>query len=173
MSVLLKLILRPAGPADLTRLAEIESGSFETDRISRRSFRALMASETAYVIVAETDGDILGYAMVLFRRGTGVARLYSLAVDRKAIGLGLGKRLVGEAELETERRGRTSLRLEVHEKNVFAIALYRNCGYQPIGRYETYYGDGGAALRFEKTIGALQPAATGRLLADDARRAAL
>lgn len=173
MSVLLEPILRPAGRADLLRLAEIESGSFATDRISNRSFRTLIGSETAYVIVAEADGKILGYAMVLFRRGTRVGRLYSLAVDRAAIGLGLGKRFVAEAKSETLRRGRMILRLEVHEKNVFAIALYKNCGYQPIGRYETYYGDGGAALRFEKNIRTYPPAAPGRLLADDADQAAL
>nr|WP_306268102.1 GNAT family N-acetyltransferase [Pararhizobium sp. IMCC3301] len=173
MSVLLKLILRPAGPGDLLRLAEIESGGFATDRISNRSFRALIASETAYVIVAEADGEILGYALVLFRRKTRVARLYSLAVDQTAIGLGLGKRLLAEAETETLRRGRVILRLEVHEKNVFAIALYKNCGYQPIGRYERYYGDGGTALRFEKNIRTNPLAAPVLPLVDDTSSAAL
>ena len=52
---------------------------FETDRISRKSFRRLIASRSASVLVAENGGAVAGYCIVLFRASSRKARLYSIA----------------------------------------------------------------------------------------------
>ena len=70
------------------RSLAIENAVFETDRISRRSFRQLIERETAETLVAESDGRVAGYAMVLFRKGSGVARLYSIATAPDFAGQG-------------------------------------------------------------------------------------
>ena len=143
---------RLATSRDLEALVAIEESCFDSDRISRRSFRELLARPTAVTILALRDGRIAGYAMLLFRRGTAMARLYSIAVDPKHAGAGIGAALMAAAERETHDRGRLLLRLEVREDNSRAISLYRRLGYRPIGRYLDYYADHTPALRFEKTI---------------------
>ena len=149
--------IRAADAADIDRLFEIEVRVFTADRISKRSFRRLVATSTAIVIVAELPGEggratIVGYAALLLRRGTGLARLYSIAVTPDFGGRGIGSAILSAAESSAFDRDRIALRLEVREDNEGAIALYRARGYRPIGRYLDYYADHMPALRFEKTL---------------------
>jgi Acetyltransferases len=144
--------IRPATLADIDALERIETAVFPGDRISRRSFRTLIARPTAATLVAEIDGVVEGYAMILFRAGTGMARLYSLAVAPGHAGKGLGHALLDAAEAAAIEHDRIVLRLEVREDNAAAIALYRKAGYRPIGSHPGYYDDGMAALRFEKLM---------------------
>ena len=72
--------IRTARASDVDDLVAHREGRFSSDRISRRSFRQLIERETAEMLVAEKDGRVAGYAMVLFRKGSGVARLYSIAI---------------------------------------------------------------------------------------------
>lgn len=147
-----KIAVRTAIAEDLDALVAIENEAFDTDRISRRSFRYLLSRDTAEVIVAELDGTIGGYAMILFRNGTSLARLYSIAVSARARGKGVAKRLLDAAEQSAFGHDRVMLRLEVREDNTPAIALYKAYGYRPIGRYSDYYADHSDALRFEKLL---------------------
>ena len=144
--------LRPARATDIDRLVEIENRVFAHDRISRRSFRQLIDRETADTVVAELDGAVVGYCMVLYRKGSGVARLYSIAVDAVAAGAGVGRALLQAAERAAFDEARLLLRLEVREENARAVALYRQNGFRRIGREEDYYEDGAAALRMEKLL---------------------
>ncbi|PHP68285.1 GNAT family N-acetyltransferase [Zhengella mangrovi] len=144
--------LRRATLADIDQLVALETRVFDADRISRRSFRQLIERDTAETIVAETGGRIDGYAMVLFRKGTAVARLYSIAVLPEASGRGLGAELLQAAEDAAYEHGRMVLRLEVREDNAHAIGLYERRGYRRIGRYLDYYADHTNALRYEKLL---------------------
>ena len=158
--------IRAAAPAELQALLEIERRSFRTDRISARSFvRLLRRPATCAVLVArlarqvdaraacQVAGYVAGYAIVLFRSGSGVARLYSIAVDPAFKGAGIGGRLLRAAERAAAARRCDILRLEVHVKNRQAIALYRKTGYREFARRAAYYEDGGDAIRFEKRLG--------------------
>jgi ribosomal protein S18 acetylase RimI-like enzyme len=145
-------VVRSAGPADLDSLLALEREVFSSDRVSRRSFRRFLGSANAAVIVAEIDGTLAGYALVLFRQGTGVGRLYSIAVSPHFAGRRVGATLLKAAEQATMERGAARLRLEVHEANDPAIALYLKSGYRQFGRHAHYYEDKGHALRFEKRL---------------------
>ena len=83
---------------------------------------------TAAVIVAELHGKLAGYALVLFRNGNATARLYSIAVAPHAGGRRIGATLLEAAEQAAVARGASALRLEVHEANAAAIALYKQGG---------------------------------------------
>lgn len=151
------LVLRRAGPDDVERLERLEIEAFDADRISRRSFRRLVAASSAILLVAETagagpDAPFAGYAALLLRRGTGLARLYSLAVAPGAAGRGVGRALLEAAEKIAYESDRIALRLEVREDNARALKLYRAAGYRRIGRSLDYYADHSPALRFEKTL---------------------
>lgn len=146
------ICLRPAAAADLNALLTLEHASFATDHLSRRSFRRFLASPRATMIVAERAGKLAGYALVLFRPPSAVARLYSIAVAASHAGRGIGSMLLAAAEQSARLRGCVWLRLEVHEGNAPAIRRYRKAGYRLFGHHRNYYGDRGDALRFEKRL---------------------
>ena len=102
-----ELHVRRGRPGDLDDLIELENRAFATDHISRRAFRRLLASPQAETIVVEHDGRLAGYALVLFRSGSAVARLYSIAVARHSAGRGVGPTLLAAAE---QRGARSRLR---------------------------------------------------------------
>jgi ribosomal protein S18 acetylase RimI-like enzyme len=149
--------IRDATDADLKGLSALEERTFASDRMAERSFRRLLARPSARVRVAVDSpaggvGGILGYHLVLMRKNSAVARLYSLAVDARRRGGGLGERLLADAEAVAAGARRSFLRLEVHERNRPAIALYERRGFRPIGRYAAYYADRADALRYEKPL---------------------
>ena len=75
------LLFRPAELDDLEALVDLEQRCFDTDRISRRSFRHLLTRGHTVCLVAESRRHLAGYGLLLLSRGTSAARLYSLAVD--------------------------------------------------------------------------------------------
>lgn len=163
--------IRPATVGDLDRLVALEAACFETDRLTRRSFRGLIDKPSATLLAMEAEetpaaGDgasgrapaaLIGYVLVLYRSGVASARLYSIAVVPEARGRGVAQRLLAAAEDAARGHDCISLRLEVHVDNAAAIALYQARGYRPFGRYLDYYQDHGAALRFQKSLIASAP----------------
>jgi len=137
---------------DLDALVGLEQRVFPGDRLSRRSFRRLMMSPSAAVLVAVRDRALAGYAVVLFRPRAIAARLYSLAVQPEEAGRGIGTALLAAAEQAALARKRFVLRLEVRADNAAAIARYRKAGYREFDRVPGYYADGHPALRFERRL---------------------
>jgi len=145
--------VRRAEVSDLDDVVALEESSFAQDRLSRAQYRKHLDSETALVLVASANHRrFLGTAVVFFRKGTTVARLYSLATQPAAQGKGVGSALIEASEVSARQRGCRSLRLEVRKDNGVAIRLYERLGYEKIGEYAAYYADGTDALRFEKQL---------------------
>jgi ribosomal protein S18 acetylase RimI-like enzyme len=150
--------IRPARTREASALAALEKKVFSGDRLSARSFRDLIRSKSAIVLTAsDARHTILGTCVVLFRRTTSVARLYSVAVVPEARGLGIARALVQAAEEVARKRGELFMRLEVRSDNQAAIGLYKKLGYRSFGRYLDYYEDHADALRFEKSLVAAPP----------------
>ncbi|MCG8317203.1 MAG: GNAT family N-acetyltransferase/peptidase C39 family protein [Pseudomonadales bacterium] len=150
-------IIRRAKADDLMALLRIEMACFQTDRLSKRSFRHWLKSDKDLLFVAETQSDtqtpqLVGYCLVLCNRGTRLARLYSLAVLNEARGLGIARNLLLTAETHSAEAGRIFLRLEVSKQNAPAIKLYESLGYRIFGEYSDYYDDHSDALRMQKKI---------------------
>jgi ribosomal protein S18 acetylase RimI-like enzyme len=144
--------IRRATLADLDDLVGLECASFSTDRLSRRQYRRHLASTSAEVIVARAGAILLGSAVLFLRRGSQLARLYSIAVAAGARGSGIGAALVGAAEAAGARRGATRMRLEVRADNAGAVRLYERQGYARFGLHRRYYEDGADAVRYERAL---------------------
>ena len=97
-------------------------------------------------------GLLVGAAVLFFRRGTRVARLYSIAVAADRRGSGLGMALLAVAEQAARRRGSTCMRLEVRTDNLAARHLYERFGYRDFGVRRRYYEDGCDARRYQKAL---------------------
>ena len=144
-------MLRDARPDDLPALLALEA-QFPGDRLSARQFRHHLRNPSAALRVLVAGGGLAGYTLVLVRRGTRQARLYSIAVDAAQRGRGHGETLLRDAEKIARRAGRAALRLEVRADNRAALSLYEKAGYRRFGVHPGYYDDGADAVRLEKAL---------------------
>jgi ribosomal protein S18 acetylase RimI-like enzyme/predicted double-glycine peptidase len=147
-------MIRAATLNDIEDLVRLEQKCFDTDKLSRRSFRHMLtrAHAATFVFEAADVKRLCGYVMVLFHTGTSLARLYSIAVDPQCRGQGIGRQLVQEAERASIENDCVLLRLEVRRDNVASISLFTSLGYRQFGLYPDYYEDHMEALRYEKKL---------------------
>ncbi len=144
--------IRPAVLTDLPALLDLENRAFSSDRMSARQYLRHVRSATAEIWVAVGGAILLGNAVVFFRGGVDIARLYSIAVLPQAQGLRIGTRLLETAERRARKRGCRRMRLEVRQDNLAAIRLYEREGYRRFGERLAYYEDGMPAWRYEKNL---------------------
>ncbi|MGY6274624.1 GNAT family N-acetyltransferase/peptidase C39 family protein [Methylomonas sp. MgM2] len=146
------LSIRPATLSDLNDLVTLENASFATDRLSRRSFRHWIGTEHRSLLIADIQGRLAGYILIIYHPGTRLARIYSLAVRPALRGQGVAQALIEAGERAARNDGRLYLRLEVNVDNRPAINLYEKLGYRKFGLYRDYYEDHTDALRYQKRI---------------------
>lgn len=101
-------------------------------------------------MVAEQQGTLVAAIAFLLRRGSAVARLYTLAVHPDARGQGLAQRMLTAAIAQLPRRC-TTLSLEVRRANP-ARHLYERWGLTVVADLPGYYADGGAGLRMRAPL---------------------
>ncbi len=144
--------IRFARNQDLTEICQIEQNCFVGDRLSRRSLRHLLVRGHCSFFVAVKNQEVMGYAIILYRRGNRLARLYSIGVLSTCWGQGIARSLLDAAENEARNMGCTDMRLEVRIDNTRALRLYQNLGYQWLRIKDGYYEDQQSAVCFEKAL---------------------
>src|SRR5690554_1922601 len=142
-------ITRKASLEDLSSLVKLENEVFNYDQLKRSSFRKFILSSNDLWIF-EKDKKVLAYILILKRKGSFKARIYSFAVSPQSRGEGLGKSLLVHALQAL--KGYESVRLEVKVDNRRAIQLYESLGFKQIRRIEGFYTDGQDAFVFEKIL---------------------
>jgi len=141
-------MIRKATLSDLESILSIEQ-QFGAEAFSKRSLRHLVLNGSTLVV---DEGDIRGYASVLLRSNSSIARLYSLAVSEQYQRIGYGKALLESALDRAREAERGALALEVSATNLSARALYDRSGFLPIAELPDYYADGSSAIRMKKVI---------------------
>lgn len=150
--------VRRAETSDLDDLVTLEDRTFDSDRMTRDQYRRHLDSDSALVLIASANRRrFLGTAVVFFRKGSSVARLYSLASQPESRGKGVGTALVEATEAAARLRRCVRLRLEVRTDNVSAIKLYERLGYRCIASLPGYYQDGADGWRYEKLLAESRP----------------
>ncbi|MEQ9436137.1 N-acetyltransferase [Hyphomonas sp.] len=144
--------IRLASAADLDALVGIEDSFPDEDRFAKRTWKRLLIGHTA-AHVAVLDGTVVGAAVLLFRRGSRAARLYTLSVAPELRGKGIARQLLAAGEAAAKQKGCERMRLEARESNQNAILLYERSGYRVIARVPGYYPNGETAVRMEKPLG--------------------
>ncbi|MHA6288573.1 ribosomal protein S18-alanine N-acetyltransferase [Maricaulis sp. CAU 1757] len=137
--------VRPATSEDLDRIDQIEAASFTADRFPRRNLRRMLLAGRTRFVVADADRGLGGYAALSLRRGSTVARLYSLAIDPASRRQGIGQALLAACRDIARKAGRTCLSLEVRASNKAAISLYQGAGFCLREERKAYYEDGETA----------------------------
>lgn len=144
--------IRSATIADLPALVALERRAFTTDHLSPRQYRRHIDNPSALVLAAVDATGLLGKAVVFFRKGSDIARLYSIAVDDAARGRGIASALLRAVERGARTHSCGRLRLEVRQDNPGAIRLYEKLGYRRFGSIAGFYEDGADAWRYEKSL---------------------
>ena len=144
--------IRAAQNEDVDALYALENASFQFDRLSKRRIKYWVGANNSIFLVACEAQQVVAYALVITRKGSRSARLYSIATDIKARGFKLGEKLLLAAENEAVNRGALFMRLEVAIDNAHAIALYEAQGYKQFGIYKAYYENKVDAYRMHKSI---------------------
>ena len=145
-------IIRQATSDDWNALCALEERGFSKDRFSPEQWRYLLTRAHATAFVVEADGRLCGAAILLWRKGCGIARLYSIVVDPDCRGQGLGKRLFETCVSVATEHNCKRIHLEVRADNHSAIQFYEDRGFQVIESLRGYYEDGMNGLRLVKYL---------------------
>ena len=124
---------------DVDAVAAIEEATFARPW-SRESFRQeLTRNAVARYLVAEEDGQVLGYAgaWVILDE----SHITNIAVREDARGRGIGRRLTAELMQILSNLGACYATLEVRVSNVRAQNLYTSLGFVSVGKRKRYYED--------------------------------
>ena len=140
-------MIRHADVNDAEGISGLYEMSFRQQN-SRQNFqRELSANESAYWLVAEYAGRIVGYlgGNILFSddRTHSIMHLSSLAVDPEFQNLGIAAILLHTMGAQCDGIGVESMVLEVRTSNRKAIFLYEECGFETADIREAYYDDNG------------------------------
>ncbi|MEU0405984.1 GNAT family N-acetyltransferase [Streptomyces sp. NPDC006197] len=108
-------------------------------RHRRAKYETWLASPDAFVLAAEADGELVGYAMAHVReqppgsweRGAKTGVLESLSIRADQRGGGVGTRLFEAVRAEFVKRGAREYQLDVIASNADAIRFYTRQGLVP------------------------------------------
>jgi L-amino acid N-acyltransferase YncA len=121
-------------------LAEREA-TFETEPRPAGDFIARIADGRCPLLVAELDGQIVGWAGLApyseraAYAGIGEASIY---VARGARGRGVGTELCRQLTEEAQRRGFWKLLGKVFPENKACVRMVRRCGFQEVGLHRRH-----------------------------------
>lgn len=136
---------------DIDTLVSLEQ-YFPTDKLTRERFVYMLKHGNCNIMVYTIDEKPVGDTVILFRKNSKIARLYSLVVEPKYQGKGISHLLIDAAITVAVLRNRKVLSLEVREDNKLAQNLYVRFGFNTVGKLNNYYDDGETAIKFVKQI---------------------
>lgn len=132
----LPIAVRPLSAADLDDVARLESTCF-ADPWTRAQLAEELDNPQATVLVAVQGGAVIGYAgmhCVLDE-----AYITNVAVSPQYRRMGAARALMDALIAHCIARRMAFLTLEVRASNEPAIALYRGCGFAPVGTRRGFY----------------------------------
>lgn len=129
--------LRPMNLADVGPVMALETALFPEDAWSQNVLLSELANPGCHYVVAESDGEVVGYAGLCAAVPEGDVQ--TMAVDERLWGRGVGSALLTALLDEARRRGVTHMFLDVREDNSRAQKLYTDFGFIRIGVRDGYY----------------------------------
>lgn len=144
--------IRKARLKDIPRMVEIENHSFTYDLLTERNFKHHIQKANGLIMVITIAEEVIGYASVLFRKGSDGAGLYSIAIHPDYRRFGYSRMLMNYLIVRLRRLGKKTFRLEVREGNDNAIRLYESLGFERSKILFDYYDDGSTAFRYRKAL---------------------
>ena len=103
-----------------------------------------LVSKNSYFLVAKCENEILGFAgiKIIFDESD----LMNIVVKKSARNQHIGSLLLDNLLKYAKENNILSIMLEVNEKNIPAILLYKKYGFEQISVRKNYYNDGDAFI---------------------------
>jgi ribosomal-protein-alanine N-acetyltransferase len=146
-------LIRPCREEDIPSVIAINLVSLP-EHYSDYFFEELRRESPETFLVAEKDGQVVGYIMCRIEYGFSNLKRFnlvkkghivSIAVLEGHRGKGIGTALLEEAIKAMAKKKCAEAYLEVRVSNVGAISLYKRLGFTITSKIEFYYRDGEAA----------------------------
>ena len=129
-------IVRQMEVDDLQQVMAIENENFTMPWTEKGFLTFLLRYDTLF-LVAEEDGEIIGFAGVVIVLDEG--DITNVAVKKSRQREGLGRLLIESLVRLVAELNVVVLHLEVRESNEQAISLYRRVGFESVGIRHNYY----------------------------------
>ena len=133
-------IVRRMTLADVDGVAAVEAATFPTPW-SRDAFESEMKNVAARYLVAEQNGQIIGYAGAWIILDE--SHITNIAVQKEYRGQGIGRALTAGLLQYLSNLGAAYATLEVRKSNEVAQRLYVSLGFIKLGVRKRYYEDNG------------------------------
>ncbi|PIP94879.1 MAG: hypothetical protein COW00_14460 [Bdellovibrio sp. CG12_big_fil_rev_8_21_14_0_65_39_13] len=146
------IIIRSASLNDIPSLVQLEQSCFKYYLLDKKSFSRFIKSKTSELFVAEVGSQIVAYSLMLYRKNSKKARLYSIAVDEKYRKHKIATRLLAFGEELVRQKGMREIALEVQVENTHVIQFYQKHGYIGKKTIPDYYESGQHAERMHKAL---------------------
>ncbi len=126
---------------DVPRVSAIEAATFPRPWSEKSFRREVEENRVARYLIAERDGEVLGYAGAWIVMDE--CHITNIAVAEEARGQGIGRALLTALLQYMSSLGAAWADLEVRVSNERARKLYESEGFVSIGRRKKYYEDNG------------------------------
>lgn len=124
--------------ADLYSIQDILFSEFD-DFWTTCAFKQELECENSYFLVAKNEkNEIVGFAG--FKEIVDEADIMNIVVKKSCRNCGIGFLLLNNLILKANELNLSCLNLEVNEKNIPAINLYKKFGFKQVGIRKKYYG---------------------------------
>ena len=130
------IIIRNMKEKNLEQVCEIENHTFSAPW-SFLSYQQAISNRNNIFLVAEENGEILGYCGCLGVIGEG--QITNVAVKKEYRGQNIGFQLMERLLKDGEKKGIQAFTLEVRVSNYNALKLYDRLGFSREGIRKNYY----------------------------------
>ena len=137
----LQFVIRDCAVQDIPRVLAIERLSFD-DPYAESLFLSFLERFPSGFRVAESDGTLTGYSIILPLRDRQTTVITSLAVHPDFKRKKIATRLLADAIAIAKKIQAPSITLQVAVDNIAAQSLYSKFGFTKIGIIKDYYGNG-------------------------------
>lgn len=149
----MNIAFRDATLDDIPAMVRVEAAfPYDEDTIGPRQLRHLITRGHADVIVAEGNGEVIAFAVVLLRRGSTVAHGWAVVVLPEHRHRGVTTSLFEWEEARLAARGYRAVSFEVRDDNAEAIHLYEGFGYVRRAQLVDHFGPGRHGWRMVKEL---------------------
>ena len=149
----MEITLRDADSRDFETLWSIDQQCFPPGlAYSKRELATYMAIRDSFTIVAfDPEAKVLGFLVATTRRN-GAGHIITIDVLKEARRLGIGSKLLSEAESRLRKLQCHAVSLETAVDNRSALIFYKRHEYSLVKTIPHYYSNGVDALVLQKNL---------------------
>jgi ribosomal-protein-alanine acetyltransferase len=150
----MSISIEKAALADLDTIFKIEKECFALEAFSKQHLASLLRNPNSLSLLAKLDTEIAGFMIALIHelKKEKIGHIHTVNVVTKAREMGVGFRLLEEAERILKEEGVKDCYLEVRMDNIPARKLYQKLGYIEVGELRDFYYPGGHGIKLKKEL---------------------